>query len=137
MAWPRRQPPAPRKDGTPRKPRKSGDPERTYFNKVGHVAIFLTAYGKSGLLKKSEYPQFKEKPVNWYDEDQIPELYSHWENADETLLLDFVFQTMMRADELAYTECSDIRDGILNIQSGRSRRLAARTATVPMKHRVV
>jgi hypothetical protein len=46
------------------KPRKSGDPERTYFNKVGHVAIFLTAYVKSGPLKKSEYPQFKEKPVN-------------------------------------------------------------------------
>ncbi len=117
MAWLRKQAPAPRKDGTPRKRRKSGDPERTYFNKVGHVAIFLKAYGKSGLLKKSEYPQFKEKPVNWYDEDQIPELYSHCENSDETFLLDFVFQTMMRADELAYIEYADIRDGILNIQN--------------------
>jgi integrase len=33
------------------------------------------------------------------------------------LLLDFVFQTMMRADELAYIEYADIRDGILNIQN--------------------
>jgi hypothetical protein len=45
--------------------------------------------------------------VNWYDEDQIPELYSHCENADETLLVDFLFQTMTRADELAYIEYSE------------------------------
>lgn len=33
MGWLRKQPPKLRKDGTPRKPRRSGDPNRTCFNK--------------------------------------------------------------------------------------------------------
>jgi hypothetical protein len=63
MGWLRKQPPKLRKEGTPRKPRRSGDPNRTYFNKVNNVVIFLSAHGINRLLKKSEYPKFAEKPV--------------------------------------------------------------------------
>src|ERR1700693_936415 len=54
MGWLRKQPPKLRRDGTPRKPRRSGDPNRTYFNKVNNVVIFLSAHGirsgHTGLL---------------------------------------------------------------------------------------
>jgi integrase/recombinase XerD len=59
MGWLRRQPVA---------QRKHGNPERTYANKVGHVAIFLKAFGVSKLLKKSEYPQYEEKTVTAHTE---------------------------------------------------------------------
>jgi hypothetical protein len=55
MGWLRTQPPKLRKDGKPRKPRSSGDPNRTYFNKVNDVVIFLSADGINRLLKKSEH----------------------------------------------------------------------------------
>jgi Phage integrase, N-terminal SAM-like domain len=71
MGWLRRQSPKLRKDGTPRKPRSSGDPNRTYFNKVNDVVIFLSAHGINRLLKKSEYPKFAEKPVVYYDAEQV------------------------------------------------------------------
>jgi Phage integrase, N-terminal SAM-like domain len=67
MGWLRKQPPKLRKDGTPRKPRRSGDPNRTYFNKVNNVVIFLSAHGINRLLKKSENPKFAEKPVVYYE----------------------------------------------------------------------
>jgi hypothetical protein len=71
MGWLRTQPPKLRKDGKPRKPRSSGDPNRTYFNKVNDVVIFLSAHGINRLLKKSEYPKFAEKPVVYYDAEQV------------------------------------------------------------------
>jgi len=36
--------------------RKHSNPERTYANKLGHLAIFLKAVGKPRLLNKNEYP---------------------------------------------------------------------------------
>ncbi len=72
VGWLRKQPPKLRKDGTPRKERSSGDPNRTYFNKVNNVVIFLSAHGINRLLKKSEYPKFAEKPVVYYDAEQVP-----------------------------------------------------------------
>jgi hypothetical protein len=76
MGWLRNQPPRLRKNGTPRRPRSSGDPNRTYFNKVNNVVIFLCAHGINRLLKKSEYPKFAEKPVVYYDAEQVKALYA-------------------------------------------------------------
>jgi hypothetical protein len=76
MGWLRIQPPKLRKDGKPRKARRSGDPNRTYFNKVNDVVIFLSAQGIHRLLKKCEYPKFAEKPVVFYDSAQVGSPYS-------------------------------------------------------------
>lgn len=74
MGWLRVQPPKLRKDGKPRKARRSGDPNRTYFNKVNDVVIFLSAQGINRLLKKCEYPKFAEKPTlrEWSRAGRIP-----------------------------------------------------------------
>jgi hypothetical protein len=50
MGWLRKQ---------PLTERRNSNPDRTYANKVGYVAIFLKAFGVSRLLKKSEYPQYE------------------------------------------------------------------------------
>jgi Phage integrase, N-terminal SAM-like domain len=76
MGWLRKQSPKLRKDGTPRRPRSSGDPNRTYFNKVNDVVIFLSAHGINRLMKKSEDPKFAEKPVVYYDAEQVKALYA-------------------------------------------------------------
>ena len=55
----------------PQKPRKHSDPERTYLNKCSHVAIFLKAFGKSGLLKKNDYPAYDDKPVRAHTDDEL------------------------------------------------------------------
>jgi len=83
MGWLRKQPPKLRKDGTSRKPRRSGDPNRTYFNKVNNVVIFLSAHGINRLLKKSEYPKFAEKPVVYYEVEQVKALYAAAKNDEE------------------------------------------------------
>ncbi len=77
MTWLRRQ---------PRKPRKSGDPNRTFFNKTGHVVVFLKAYGVSRILKKSEYPRFNPKPVVYYSTDQVKALYADAKDDEERYL---------------------------------------------------
>jgi Phage integrase, N-terminal SAM-like domain len=41
--------------------RSNSNPEHTYSNKVGYVAIFLKEFGVSRLLKKKEYPRPQEK----------------------------------------------------------------------------
>jgi hypothetical protein len=78
--------------------RKHGNPERTYANKVGHVAIFLKAFGASRLLKKSEYPQYEEKMVSAHTDDELGVLYGH-ANAEDIFLLDFFIGTMARDHE--------------------------------------
>ena len=93
MGWLRSQPPKLRKDGTPRKPRRSGDPNRTYFNKVNDAVIFLSAHGINRLLKKSEYPKFAEKPVLYYDAEQVKTLYAAAKNDEERFTLDFFFKS--------------------------------------------
>jgi integrase/recombinase XerD len=53
MGWLRRQP-------VPQ--RKHGNPERTYSNKIGHVAIFLKTFGVSKLLKSRSIRSTQRRP---------------------------------------------------------------------------
>ncbi len=96
MGWLRAQPPKLRKDGTHRKPRRSGDPNRTYFNKVNDVVIFLSAHGINRLLKKSEYPKFAEKPVVYYDAEQVKTLYAAAKDNEERFTLDYFLEPELR-----------------------------------------
>ena len=43
--------------------RRNSNPERTYSNKIGYVAIFLKEFGVSRLLKKKEYSCYHKKKV--------------------------------------------------------------------------
>ena len=86
MGWLRKQSPKLRKDGTPRKPQRSGDPNRTYFNKVNNVVIFLSAHSINRLLKKSEYPMFAEKPVIYYEAEQVKALYAAAKNGSRSTI---------------------------------------------------
>lgn len=115
MGWLRTQPPKLRKDGTPRKPRRSGDPNRTYFNKVNDVVIFLSAHGINRLLKKSEYPKFAEKPVVYYDAEQVKALYAAAKDSEERFTLDYFLKTGVRDGEAGHAEYSDVKGGFLNI----------------------
>ena len=115
MGWLRKQPPKLRKDGTPRKPRRSGDPNRTYFNKVNNVVIFLSAHGINRLLKKSEYPKFAEKPVVYYEAEQVKALYAATKNDEERFTLDYFLKSGVRDGEAAHAEYSDVKAGFLNI----------------------
>jgi integrase len=115
MGWLREQPSKMRKDGKPRKPRRSGDPNRTYFNKVNNVVIFLSAHAINRLLKKSEYPKFAEKPVVYYDAAQVKALYAAVSNDEERFTLDYFLKTGVRDGEAAHAEYSDVKNGFLNI----------------------
>ena len=106
MGWLRKQ---------PRKARKSGNPERTYFNKVSHVAIFLKAYGKGGLLKSNEYPQFTEKPVAYLDRQEKALMYAYAQGAEERFTLDYFFLTGARDGEAADAEYTDLKDCKLTV----------------------
>jgi integrase len=115
MGWLRKQPPKLRKNGTPRKPRRSGDPNRTYFNKVNNVVIFLSAHGINRLLKKSEYPKFAEKPVVYYDAEQVKALYAAAKDDEERFTLDYFLKTGVRDGEAGHAEYGDVKSGFLNI----------------------
>jgi integrase len=115
MGWLRNQPPKLRKDGTPRKARKSGDPNRTYFNKVNDIVIFLSSYGINRLLKKCQYPKFAEKPVVFYDSQQCRSLYGATIDDEERFTLDYFLKTGVRDGEAAHAEYTDVKDGFLSI----------------------
>jgi hypothetical protein len=106
----RKQPPKLRKDGTPRKRRKSGDPNRTYYNKVNNVVIFLSAHSINRLLKKSEYPKFAEKPVVFYDSGQVKTLYLFTIDEEERFTLDYFLKSGVRDGEAAHAEYTDVKD---------------------------
>jgi hypothetical protein len=76
-----------RKQAAPQ--RRNSNPDRTYANKVGHVAIFLKTFGVTRLLKKFEYPQYEEKTVTAHIDDELEYLYAH-ANAEQRFLLDLV-----------------------------------------------
>ncbi len=63
MGWLRKQP-------LPK--RRNSNPERTYSNKVGYVAIFLKEFGVSRLLKKKEYPRYHKKKVVAHPDSERP-----------------------------------------------------------------
>jgi hypothetical protein len=115
MGFLRKQPAKLRKNGTPRKPRRSGDPNRTYFNKVNNVVIFLSAHGINRLLKKSEYPKFAEKPVVYYDAEQVKALYAAAKDDEERFTLDYFLKTGVRDGEAGHAEYGDVKGGFLNI----------------------
>jgi len=89
MGWLRKQ---------PRKERKHANPDRTYFNKVSHVAIFLKACGVCPGLKASEYPRYHEKKVVAHTDEELLLLYGA-ADAEETFLLDFFIGSMARDHE--------------------------------------
>ena len=78
--------------------RRNSNPERTYSNKVGYVAIFLKEFGVSRLLKKKEYPRYHKKKVVAHPEDELSLLYGR-ANAEERFLLDYFIGSMVREHE--------------------------------------
>jgi integrase/recombinase XerD len=106
MGWLRKQ---------PRKARKSGDPNRTYFNKVNHTIIFLKAFGITKILKKSEYPRYMPKAVVYYDAAQVSAMYAAVLDDEERFTLDYFLKTGVRDGEAAHAEYADIRDNFLHI----------------------
>lgn len=99
----------------PVRKRKHGNPERTYSNKIGHLAIFLKAFGVSRLLIKSEYPQYEEKTVSAHTDEELQYLYSH-ADADQTFLLDFGLGTGFRDGEMAHAEYGDLLGNVLEVK---------------------
>jgi integrase len=89
MAWLRKQ---------PQREQRNANPNRTYANKVGHVAIFLKNFGLTKLLKKSEYPKFHQKKIVAHTDEELALLYSH-ANDEERFLMDFFLGTMARDAE--------------------------------------
>lgn len=86
--------------------RKHSNPERTYANKLGHLAIFLKSVGKPRLLAKNEYPQYEEKQVKAHTEKELEYLYSQ-ADAEKRFLLDFGLGTGFRDGEISHAEFED------------------------------
>ncbi len=106
MTWLRRQPAT---------KRKHPNPERTYNNKLSHTVIFLKAFGKERLLKKSEYPAYEEKTVSAHTDAELSTLYSHADE-NERFLLDFFLGSAVRDGEAAHAEFSDLKGNVLEIK---------------------
>jgi integrase/recombinase XerD len=106
MAWLRKQP-------LPK--RKHSNPKRTHNNKVSHTVIFLKAFGKERLLKKSEYPAYDEKTVTAHIDAELMLLYSH-AHEDERFLLDYFLGSAVRDGEAAHAEYSDLSGRVLEIK---------------------
>lgn len=121
MGWLRKQ---------PRKERKHANPDRTYFNKVSHVAIFLKACGVRPGLKASEYPQFHEKQVVAHTDEQLAVLYREADE-DERFLLDFFIGTMVRDREAQIAKYSDLTGTTLTVHGKQHK-----TRTVEISQRL-
>jgi integrase len=99
----------------PQRKRKHSNRERTYFNKVSHVAIFLKAFGKSNLLKSTEYPTYDEKPVKAHTDAELNLLYAAADDK-ERFLLDFFLGIAVRDGEAAHAEYTDLTGNVLEIK---------------------
>ncbi len=121
MGWLRRQ---------PRKERKHANPERTYFNKVSHVAIFLKACGVRPGLKASEYPRYHEKQVVAHTDEELAVLYREADE-DERFLLDFFIGTMVRDHEAQMAKYSDLTGTTLTVHGKQHK-----TRTVEISQRL-
>jgi integrase/recombinase XerD len=95
--------------------RNNSNPERTYSNKVGYVAIFLKEFGVSRLLKKKEYPRYHKKKVVAHPDDELSLLYGH-ANTEEQFLLDFFIGSMVRDHEGYGCRYSDLTGVTLTIR---------------------
>ena len=100
---------------TPRRKRRSGDPNRTFYNKTSHVGIFLKAFGVPQLLKRSEYPKYTPKAVSYYNDAQMKALFAAAKNAEERFTLSYFLMTGVRDGEAGHAEYSDVKDGNLYI----------------------
>jgi len=98
--------------------RRNSNPERTYSNKVGYVAIFLKEFGVSRLLKKKEYPRYHKKKVVAHPEDELSLLYGH-ANGEERFLLDFFIGSMVRDHEGYGSRYNDLTAVTLTIRGKR------------------
>jgi integrase len=121
MGWLRKQ---------PRKERKHANPDRTYFNKVSHVAIFLKACGVRPGLKASEYPRYHEKIVVAHTDEELSLLYSA-ADAEETFLLDFFIGSMARDHEAYGCRYSDLTGTTLTLYGKQDK-----TRTVEISQRL-
>lgn len=121
MGWLRKQ---------PRKERKHANPDRTYFNKVSHVAIFLKACGVRPGLKASEYPRYHEKKVVAHTDEELSLLYSA-ADAEETFLLDFFIGSMARDHEAYGCRYSDLTGTTLTLYGKQNK-----TRTVEISQRL-
>jgi integrase len=106
LAWLRKQ---------PKRPRKNSNVERTYYNKVSHLAIFLKAFGKANLLKAAEYPAYDEKPVKAHTDSELNLLYA-MATKDERFLLDYFLGSGVREGEASHAEFSDLTGNVLEIK---------------------
>jgi len=122
MGWLRKQ---------PRKERKHANPDRTYFNKVSHVAIFLKACGVRPGLKASEYPRYHEKQVVAHTAEELTVLYREADE-DERFLLDFFIGTMVRDHEAQMAKYTDLTGTTLTVHGKQHK-----TRTVEVNQRVV
>lgn len=121
MGWLRKQ---------PRKERKHANPDRTYFNKVSHVAIFLKACGVRPGLKASEYPQYHEKQVVAHTDEELAVLYRKADE-DERFLLDFFIGTMVRDREAQVAKYTDLTGTTLTVHGKQHK-----TRTVEISQRL-
>src|SRR6202034_3851729 len=85
----------------PKRKRKHSNPERTYNNKVSHTVIFLKAFGKERLLKKSEYPAYEEKTVSAHSDAELTFMYDH-ADAEVRFLLEYFLGAAGRDREAAH-----------------------------------
>jgi len=106
MGWLREQP-APK--------RIHANPDRTYFNRVGHVAIFLKEFSVTKLLKKSEYPKFHKKKIIAHTDEQLGLLYGH-ATGEEIFLLDFFLGSMARDHEAYNCKYADLTGTTLTLK---------------------
>ena len=121
MGWLRKQ---------PQKERKHANPNRTYFNKVSHVAIFLKACGVPPGLKASEYPQYHEKQVVAHTDEELAMLYREVDE-EERFLLDFFIGTMVRDHEAQMAMYSDLTGTTLTVHGKQHK-----TRTVEISQRL-
>lgn len=101
-----------------KQPRKArpGDPNRTYYNKVSNVVIFLKAFGRERLLKKVDYPSFAEKTVFYLIPEQITVFRKACEDEEERFTFEFFLKTGFRDTETAHSEYSDVHDRKIHVQ---------------------
>jgi integrase len=121
MGWLRKQ---------PRKERKHANPDRTYFNKVSHVAIFLKACDVRPALKANEYPQFHEKQIVAHPDEELGVLYGV-ADAEEMFLLDFFIGSMVRDEEAQAARYSDLTGTTLTVHGKQHK-----TRTVEISQRL-
>jgi integrase len=95
--------------------RSNSNPGQTYKNKVLNVVIFLKAFGRERLLKKSEYPPSTPKPVKAHTEDELALLYAHATD-EERFLLDYFLGSAVRNGEAAHAEFTDLIGNVLEIK---------------------